>query len=308
MIFAPAWAAWLGAAAVAEAMMLSFYLSHDCAHLCAFATRRQNLVMGEILAFLSGGGVGGFGDYRRDHLRHHAEQVDFVGVDVNQSLALRWRPLRAAVELLEACYIPALFFIVKFETLRHDMGGGAGGRLGAAADLGLKLAVVATLVAVRPQALLWLVVAVFARIHCIRFVDAFQHTFEHGDLARRSRHRGWAYEQRHTFSFPVFKGLTFFNLLTLNFGYHNAHHAVPHCPWYNLPHLDAMLRRFSREPDASGQYPYQPEQAGVLALLKAYHKHRTHRLFAAEPDAAYDEDGRFSLTSFRGVLSDHLLG
>jgi len=246
--------------------------------------------------------LGAFGDYRRDHLRHHAEQVDFAAVDLGQSLARRWRPLRAAIEFLEACYIPALFFVVKFEALRHDMGARTVGMLAA------KLAALAALAAVRPEAALWFVAAVFARIHCIRFVDAFQHVFEHGDLARRSRHRGWAYEQRHTFSFPVFKGLTFFNLLTLNFGYHNAHHAVPHCPWYNLPHLDAMLRRFSREPDASGQYPYQPEQAGVLALLKAYHKHRTHRLFAAEPDAAYDEDGRFSLTSFRGVLSDHLLG
>jgi fatty acid desaturase len=197
---------------------------------------------------------------------------------------------------------------VKFEALRHEMGAGADGRLGAACGLGVRLAMVAVLAALRPEALLWFVVAVFARIHCIRFFDAFQHIFEHGDLARRSRHGGWTYEQRHTFSFPVFEKLRFLNLLTLNFGYHNAHHAVPHCPWYNLPRLDAMLRRLSGEQDASGQYPYQPAQASVWGLLKSYHKHRTLRLFAAEPDAAYDEDGRFSLTSFRGVLSDHLLG
>jgi fatty acid desaturase len=209
---------------------------------------------------------------------------------------------------LESCYIPALFFVVKFEALRHEMSAGAGGRLGAAAGLGLRLAAVAALALIRPEALLWFVVAVFARIHCIRFFDAFQHIFEHGDLARRSRHGGWTYEQRHTFSFPVFKEFTFLNLLSLNFAYHNAHHAVPHCPWYNLPRLDAMLRRLSSEPAACGRYPYLPEQASVPGLLKSYHEHRTVRLFAAEPDAAYDEDGRFSMTSFRGVLSDHLLG
>jgi fatty acid desaturase len=308
LILAPAWAAWLGAAALAEAMILSFYLSHDCAHLCAFPTRRQNLVMGQILAFLSGGGASGFGDYRRDHLRHHAEQMDFIGLDLNQSWAQRWRPLRAAIELLESCYIPALFFVIKWETVWHDMVSQAVGRRAAVAGCGVRLASVTALAALRPHALLWFVIAVFARIHCIRFVDAFQHVFEHGDLARRSRHRGWDYEQRQTFSFPVFKRHRFLNLMTLNFGYHNAHHAVPHCPWYNLPRLDALLRQFSCEPETAGRYPYQPEQAGVAALLKSYHKYRVLRLFTAEPDAAYDEDGRFSLTSFRGVLSDHLLG
>jgi len=308
LIICPAWLAWLGAAAVAEAMILAFYLSHECAHHCAFGTRRRTMAMGQVLSFLSGGGIGDFGAYQSDHLRHHAEQVDFVGIDLHESLVGRWPALSAAVKLLEGCYIPAAFFCLRCEALRQDMRAGGARRWGAAAGAAVRLAAVAALVAVRPQAVPWLAAAVFMRIHCIRFVDAFQHTFEHGDLARPARHRGWAYEQRNTFSFPVFRGLAFLNLLTLNFGYHNAHHAVPSCPWYNLPRLDAMLRRLAGAPDSSGRYPYQPAQAGIITLLKTYHRYRTLRLSGQDPDMAYDEDGRFSMKSFRGVLSDNLLG
>lgn len=58
------------------------------------------------------------------------------------------------------------------------------------------------------------------------------------------------------------------NLLFLNFGYHNAHHRVIHCPWYLLPQLDAELY----------ESKYR-QHVTIDRLVKNYHQFRIHRLF-----------------------------
>ena len=72
-------------------------------------------------------------------------------------------------------------------------------------------------------------------------------------------------------------------LLTLNFGYHNAHHVHPTTPWYALPRLHREL--------------YSESAAQVLpvsALLMAYALHRVARVLNADPaDAPIPPAQRF---------------
>ena len=49
------------------------------------------------------------------------------------------------------------------------------------------------------------------------------------------------YEQSHTFSNVISIRYPWLNLITLNFGYHNAHHTKPTVPWHELPKLHEAL-------------------------------------------------------------------
>jgi fatty acid desaturase len=99
----------------------------------------------------------------------------------------------------------------------------------------------------------------------------------------RDRH----YEQRNTYSNLISRRWPWLNLLTLNFGYHNAHHERPTAPWYALPRLHEAL--------------HGTEGAGgpsFGALLHSYHRHRVARVLNADPPDLDVGDGR----DFVGVL------
>jgi hypothetical protein len=59
--------------------------------------------------------------------------------------------------------------------------------------------------------------------------------------------------------------------LTLNFGYHNAHHLKPNAPWYRLPALHQ--EKFGND---DGQI------LPIVNLLKAYHRYRVPRILNAD--------------------------
>jgi fatty acid desaturase len=63
------------------------------------------------------------------------------------------------------------------------------------------------------------------------------------------------------------------NWLTLNFGYHNAHHSNMNLPWYRLPELHRAL---------TGD---DPEKVIPLASqLRLYHRNRVLRVYNPQPD------------------------
>jgi fatty acid desaturase len=157
-----------------------------------------------------------------------------------------------------------------------------------------------------PLGLVVYIVAVIARIHVVRFVDSFQHSFPEVDPNLVMRPQGREFEQENTFTFPVAYRWTPLNLLILNFGFHNAHHAMPTCPWYSLPRLHQML--FDEPHTAGPLRRAAPPRAPFLALLRAYHRHRLTRLVAHDQGQAYDEQRAFSLERFSGAFTDKLLG
>ena len=61
-----------------------------------------------------------------------------------------------------------------------------------------------------------------------------------------------------------------FNLIWLNFGFHNAHHERPTAPWYRLP-------AFHRELYADSY----PQVITVGELLKSFHINRVKRVLAS---------------------------
>jgi fatty acid desaturase len=67
------------------------------------------------------------------------------------------------------------------------------------------------------------------------------------------------------------------NLLTLNFGYHNAHHHRPSLPWYRLPALHRSLFGAAT-----------PAVMPLRELLRTWHRNRVRRV-CAEGYGAFGE-------------------
>jgi fatty acid desaturase len=108
-------------------------------------------------------------------------------------------------------------------------------------------------------------------LHVLNFFDAFHHTFEQyfveADEPVPSHGRDRAYEQANTYSNLLSARHRWLNLLTLNFGYHNAHHERASVPWYRLPAYHRSL--------------YGDESAAVMPLaelLRTWHRNRVKRV------------------------------
>ena len=293
---------------LAEGMILSWYLRHDCCHLLAFQRKKHNVVLGEILSCITGELQSPFTEYRRAHLRHHSDQVDLVGVDLHHMLESYPRWARSAVLLLESAYIPIIFLLVRVANIWSELNASGGSRVRAVCAIAIYSLVYGTVGALSPVSLLLYLFAVIIRIHCLRFVDAYQHTYHRVSGDGQIKSQGWTYEQRNTFSFPIAKNYTFLNLLILNFGFHNAHHASPTCPWYRLPKLDKALRQSWQLSDQEIRDPSPRGQIGIGLLLKSYHRDRVRRITDSDSGMAYGLNDRFSMEAFRGAFTDNLLG
>ena len=295
-----------GVALLWHSMTLAWYLSHDCAHGVVSGNRRTDKWLGELLSWINGYSYFAFSDYVTDHLRHHAKQVDIIGIEVAHFLAELPAALRIVVLAFEYCHVPLSHSLLRIQQrldiLRH---GSRDDRIRVLVVLLARSGLMAAMLWGSPRAFVLYVLAVVLRIHCIRFVDAFQHTYPEEIPEKIGKSKGHGFEQVHTFSFPLAYRHQYLNLLILNFGYHNAHHAMPSCPWYHLPRLHQLLYE-----DLPGMAPpaFTPPKARFIDLLKAYHRHRIRRMIGASQGRAYDEGGRFSFAQFYGAYTDKLLG
>lgn len=298
-----------GVPLVAEAMILAWYLGHECAHNLVFSDRRHNDWLGEALSWINGGAYFAFEGFKNDHLRHHAEQVDLVGVDSASVFASMPSVLRQTILALERAYLPAAFFVIKSCGVANVLRQGGRLAIRAGAVTAVYAAFYATLIYLSPLAFVLYLAAIIIRIHCVRFVDAFQHDYEHVTLQAPNRAPDRVFEQRHTFSFPVARKYTFLNYLILNFGFHNAHHAVMTCPWYNLIKLDGVLTNGTAKSVPTGQR-YERRDVPLLTLMHRYHIDRVSRITAGDSGSAYDAEAEmaFSMRTFSGGFTDNLLG
>jgi fatty acid desaturase len=141
-----------------------------------------------------------------------------------------------------------------------------------------------------PRVAVLYAVAYLLMMHVLRFMDALQHDYPYHttlfDYAQPPHKGDVAWEQAHTFSVPISLRLPWLNWLTLNFGYHNAHHFDMHVPWYRLPALHAQL---------TGNDPAQVIPFG--SQLRLYHNNRVLRVCNPQPadypqGAAYLQSAR----------------
>lgn len=263
---------------LAHALVIAAYLIHECAHNTVFASPRHNARLGEALGFLVGAAYGDYADIRHKHLRHHTDRADVVAFDFRARLLRRpW--LLKTVQALEWAWIPAVDLLMHGLVLalpfRRAERRHLRGRV--LSVLAARAALFAALGLLSIQALLWYALAYLLFLHVLRFMDVHQHTYILVEALEEKRKplsadRDRAYEDRNTFSNPISLRHPWLNLLTLNFGYHNAHHVHPTTPWYALPELHKQLYG-----DACAQALPFP------ALLKAYAQHRVARVLNADP-------------------------
>ncbi len=272
-LFQPGWAYFVvGALLLGHSMTIAAYLLHECAHNTIFKTNSANARLGQVLTWVTGSCYGTYEDIRVKHFRHHVDNADIMWFESRHWFNTHPRTARL-VQVLEWFYIPAhdvvMHFIMMFSSFiiparRHQ-------RLHNLTALVVRGALLTVLAYLSVRAFAGYVVAYLLMMTILRFMDALQHDYGGTPILFenvKAPHRGdRVYEQDHTFSNPLSLRYPWINLLVLNFGYHNAHHARPTTPWYRLPTLH-------REMFA--------EAAGPVILFsanwKSFHRYRVSRV------------------------------
>lgn len=294
-LFYPAWWSELaGTLLLAHAMVVAAYLIHECCHNLVFRRSRHNAWLGRSMSWLCGAAYGTYEDMRYKHFRHHVDNDDVVWFEYDEWF--RRHPLALRVtRVLEWLYIPAhdliMHFIMAFTSFvipqRRSQ------RMRNTIVILVRGGLFAGLLILFPKVAVLYAVAYMLMMHGLRFMDALQHDYPYSPtLFRHAQppHKGdSAWEQEHTFSNPLSLRFERLNWLTLNFGFHNAHHADMNVPWYRLPALHREL---------TGGDP-----AAVIPLssqLRLYHRNRVRRVCNPQP-ADYPKGPDYLAAARQGV-------
>lgn len=262
-----------GVLLTAHTMVVAAYLIHEAAHYTLFRSPDANRRVGEVMGWICGAAYASFERIRHMHIRHHRDRAD-VTVFPYKRLLLRHGWLRRIVFALEWCYVPAVEMIMHAQLLVRPFVRPAehSRRARVVVVLLSRLALFAGLFLVSPLALIGYALAYWLLLTTLNFFDAFHHTFdqyftddENVTVPMNGRDR--AFEQANTYSNVISTRYPWLNLLTINFGYHNAHHERASVPWYRLPALNAEL--FGAAPR---------ELLPLPELLRTFHRHRLHRI------------------------------
>jgi fatty acid desaturase len=272
MAAAPWWANAAGVLLTAHAMVIAAYLIHEAAHYTLFARAGHNRLAGELMSFVAGSAYASFERIRHMHLRHHRDRADVTCFDYKAFL--RRRPLlRRVVYAFEWAHLPAVEAIMHLQVIARPFLVASQRRYlpRAAGILIVRVGLLAALGWFSLKALLLYFVAYGLLLATLDFFDAFHHTFEQyfadADTPVPPGDRDRDYEQSNTYSNVVSVRDPWLNLLTLNFGYHNAHHERASVPWYRLPALHRELL---------GGGPR--ELMAVPELVRSFHRNRMKRV------------------------------
>ncbi|MGI9238292.1 MAG: fatty acid desaturase [Woeseiaceae bacterium] len=262
---------------LAHGMTIAAYMIHECGHNLVFVHSRHNALLGKFMSWLCGAAYGTYEDMRYKHFRHHVDNDDVVWFDYDRFF--EEHPLVTRVtRFLEWFYIPAhdliMHTVMVFTSFVIPQR-----RKQRARNISVILirgGAFFVLLLLAPKAALLYVIAYLVMMHVLRFMDSVQHDYPYNTTLFEYApppHKGdFEWEQRHTFSNPLSLRFPKLNWLTLNFGYHNAHHSDMNLPWYRLP---------QRHYELSGDDP-----AYVIpfsAQLKLYHDNRVQRIYNPQP-------------------------
>ncbi|GHD38375.1 hypothetical protein GCM10007053_28880 [Halioglobus pacificus] len=292
--------AWLflpAAVLLGHSLVIAAYMIHECAHNTVFKQNRHNAALGTALSWLCGACYGRYEDIRYKHFRHHVDNDDVVWFDYEAFFRSHPR-VYAVTRGLEWCYVPAhdylmhalMMFSAFIIPQRRDQRGRN------ITVLALRLTALAALLWWQPLAFAGYVLAYTLMIIVLRFMDGIQHDYPYhlrlfSDEV--SEHKGDAeWEQLHTFSNVISWRYEWPNWLVLNFGYHNAHHAKPTTPWFELPTLHRTL--FGHDPDTVVRLRPQ---------LQMYHRYRGYRIFHDAPGLSPKEGRDFLQAAQRAELT-----
>ena len=296
LIIGPGWMLnILGVLLLAHAQVIAAYFIHEFAHGSVFRQQAANRLGGECMGWLTGSCYADFASLRHKHIRHHADRADIISFDFRQFLHQRPAALQRLVLVLEWLYIPAVELLMRvFVIWRPFLDAQASqGRRRVLTVLTLRTLLLIMLALVSLKALLLYLLAQVLMITILRFMDAYQHTYEvfaaqASDLPAASR-PDRNYEQANTYSNLLSERFPLLNLLVLNFCYHNAHHAQPAQPWHRLAQLHQTLY---------GEQPRQVLPARIL--LRSFHQYRLARVFSEDYGVVGQGPGRAD--GFQGAV------
>jgi len=272
-LFDGRWAVNLAATVLlGHAMTIGAYMVHECAHNLVFRKAAHNARLGRLLTWLTGASYGTYEDIRYKHFRHHVDVADVAWFDYERFFREHPRVFRLT-GILEWFYIPAheilmhaILMLTSFVIPQRRPQ-----RVRNLTVLLLRVSVLVTLALQFPKVAVLYAVAYMLMLTILRFMDGLQHDygytltlFEPGNAPRKG---DYAWEQEHSFSNPHTARDSLWNWLTLNFGFHNAHHADMHVPWYRLP---------ARHRELYGADPGAFIPFGAQLLI--FHRQRVNRI------------------------------
>ena len=281
------WLVNLGAVLLlAHGMTIAAYMVHECGHQTVFESNGDNARLGRALLWICGASYGTYEDVRYKHFRHHIDVDDVVWFDYDRFY--REHPIVLQItRVLEWCYVPAqdllMHFIMVFTSfvIPKRRNQRARNMRVIAIRGGLYFGLLVTV----PRAAILYTIAYLLMMTILRFMDSLQHDYGyHLTLFSRAlgpRKGDFEFEEEHTFSVPLSLRYERVNWLTLNFGFHNAHHARPTTPWWRLPALHREL--FGAGP--SHVIPFG-------AQLEIFHRYRVERIL--EGSAEGEDEGSAS--------------
>ncbi|MCW5624689.1 MAG: fatty acid desaturase [Burkholderiales bacterium] len=267
----------LGVLLTGHALVYAAYYIHEFAHQSIFRKADANNRWGAFMGWLTGSCYAPFAALRRKHMRHHIDRADVLTFDYRAFLR-RHPALEKLTMALEWAYVPAVEFImhayvIVLPFIKPER---AGDRPRIVATLAVRAAAFAALGWYSPKAVILYLVSYMIMLHALRFTDAYQHTYdayavlEDGGAIPDDKVRDRTYEQANTYTNLVSVAHPAFNLLLLNFSYHNAHHERPIVPWHDLPKLHASLY-------GTDLRPYV-QLLPMTELLRGYHRDRVKRV------------------------------
>lgn len=286
----------VGVLLTAHTLVCSGYLMHECVHQTVFLRPSPNDGLGVLMSWLNGSCLADYQRLKIKHLRHHTDRLDVVTFDYRSVLKRIPEWARRAVLGLEWAHIPVVELMMRGMILVAPFYyGTARARIRAVMLLALRVALWVGLALVSIKAVLLYAVAYLLFLHVLRFMDAFQHTYEvfpsrSLDSAPRDPRRDSRYEYENTYSNLLVVRWPWVNLLVLNFPFHNAHHTRTGVPWYRLP---ALHRKLYGSVQASQVIPCRD-------LIVNYHRHRVARVLA-EDYGEVSGDGR-GASGFLGAV------
>jgi len=285
------WASLLGVLLTAHTLVCSAYLLHDCTHNLVFPGAWANDRLGALLGWINGACVASYPDIKRKHLRHHVDRLDVVTFDYRAILMQSPIWLRRGMLALEWAYVPAVELLMRVLVIATPFAYGTfRERARVTAVLATRIAAFGALALLSVRAALLYALAYLLFLHVLRFMDAFQHTYEiyvsrSSAPAPPETRRNRQYEYENTFSNLLSERHPWLNIVVLNFPYHNAHHAQTGVPWYRLPSLHRTLYQ---DPGIRTQViTFRP-------LLANYHRYRVVRVLAADYGSVASDESRAS--------------
>ncbi|MDH3551272.1 MAG: fatty acid desaturase [Gammaproteobacteria bacterium] len=278
-LFQPSWIVnLLATLLLAHSMTIAAYLIHECGHNLVFKRSHNNARLGRFMSWICGAAYGTYEDMRYKHFRHHVDNDDVVWFEYEEYFEKHPALLRIT-RILEWFYIPAhdliMHFIMVFTSFiipqRRNQ------RVRNVTVILIRGSIFAALLIFFPKVALLYAIAYMLMMHVLRFMDSLQHDYPyHATLFdyEPPPHKGdYDWEQEHTFSVPISLRFPRLNWLTLNFGYHNAHHSNMNVPWYRLPVIHQELT--SGDPG---------KVIPLSSQFRLYHRNRVLRVCNPQPE------------------------